>query len=156
MWEEKNSTVLLRNYFPVCIIYFPWSFFTVEHKCHHDRQHLNPWAVILEWFLLWSSLLPNSYCLIQSCLAFQWPFMSGQSGWKVLKNHEGMNAGLSFGNDLPTFVPGVAYGGERRKGLWQCSVGFWMLLLLLCIPGLYRNEDDHANHIEHQNTSQEP
>lgn len=53
-----------------------------------------------------------------------------------------MNAGLSFGNNLPTFVPDVAHGGEGRKGLWQCPVNFWVLLLLLSIPALYRNEDD--------------
>lgn len=67
-----------------------------------------------------------------------------------------MNAGLLFGSDLPTFVSDVAHGGEGRKGLLQCPVNFWILLLLLSISALYRKEDGCAKHTEHQNISQEP
>lgn len=45
---------------------------------------------------------------------------------------------------------------EREEAPWLCPVNSWMLLLLLSIPALYRDEDDYANHIEHQDISQEP
>lgn len=50
----------------------------------------------------------------------------------------------------------LMYLREKREEGGCGSANFWMLLLLLSIPALYRNEDDNANHIKHQNISQEP
>lgn len=151
MWEDRKSTILLRNDFPVSIIYFPWSFFTVEHKCCHARQHLHPWAVILGWFLLWSSLLSNSYCLIQCCPAFQWPFMSVQSGWKILKVPGGNECMIIIWQWFACLCAWCNSWRREKKGAVAVACQF-LGGCCCCYPSLHFVRKPH----QHQNISQEP